>query len=269
MNGIPSDLRPSALDHGLGAFRALASLLPAGGIAAELFCSIIPNQRMDRVVAYLEELQRRLSTIEDAPTLAEAEHLSSAKAELFEAGVRSAARPMGAERMEHIARAVADGLSSDDLAAARHQRMLDLSDQVSADDLIVLCSHVTPFAKDRDWQEAHQAVLFTDDYLQGLIARRAGRNVIQEARVATEIQRQRLISLGLLTRATVMQARPNAYARNPAAPPLISAGQESVTITAAGVSLLRFLGLQKHEPVPEASHPKEWDALEDEEDRDA
>jgi hypothetical protein len=261
MNGIPSDLRPSALDHGLGAFRALASLMPAGGLAAELICSIIPNQRIDRVVAFLEELQRRLDAFDSAPTLAEAEALSVAKAELFEAGVRSAARPIGGERTAQIAKAVAEGLSSDDLKAARLQRILILSDELSADDVIVLCSHVTPFAKDRAWREEHRDFLVTFEHVQDMRARRESRNAIAELSTASEIQLQRLISLGVMAKTVTMQTRPSAYARYSHSPQLVGSRGDVLTITAVGMAVLRFLGLLDPERLPEASHSKEWDAM--------
>ena len=90
-NGSLPSIKANASDHLAAALKALAGVVPVvGGAIAELVGTIIPNQRMDRVVRFATALEARLSALECRSIQGELsnEHFS----DLLEDALQQAAR---------------------------------------------------------------------------------------------------------------------------------------------------------------------------------
>src|SRR5690349_5669722 len=106
-------LQPNPADRAATVLRVLGSLLPPGisGLFTELITSVIPNQREERLIRYLTAVGRRLRAAEEG--LEEVtSRLGSEGLALFEDGAQAAVRATTEERIERIARIVADGMSA-------------------------------------------------------------------------------------------------------------------------------------------------------------
>src|SRR5687767_1985930 len=98
---MKDELGVQRLDHLVSTVKAAAGFTPLGGLLSEVVGVVIPQQRMDRLVAFARELDARLENVKaDLVKLSLAnEHFS----DLLEESVRQAARSLSQERREYIA----------------------------------------------------------------------------------------------------------------------------------------------------------------------
>lgn len=130
---LENDFRDQLATIGKG----VVSLIPLlGGPLAEIVGQAIPNQRADRVAAYLRELQRRVDNLADE--LKAQLKQSAAKIDLIEEGGYQAARATSSERIEQIVAAVANGLKENDVDVLRRRRLLIMFGELDGDEVALL-----------------------------------------------------------------------------------------------------------------------------------
>ena len=89
-----AQLSPQVVDYVTSAVKAIVGAAPfAGSLLAEVAGTIIPNQRIDRIAAFAEALEERLSILEqdDVRSQLENPHFT----DLVEEGIRQASRSSG------------------------------------------------------------------------------------------------------------------------------------------------------------------------------
>ena len=125
-----------ALDDLAAGFRGALSLFPFGGVIAELITRGIPNQRIDRVAAYIAGLEERLTALE----LSQREEALSdpEKIDLIEEGAFQSARATTRDRIERIAELVANGLAAESAEVLRRKRLALLLRQIDDEELAIL-----------------------------------------------------------------------------------------------------------------------------------
>lgn len=138
---LPAALRATATDHIAKTLRGMLGTIPgAGSLVAELVDVIIPNQRSERFIRYVAGVARRLaaavSRLEDLERLVRAS--GPARRALFEDGARAAVRALSEERIETIARIVAEGMTADEADAERERAIVEVLDQLSDSDVSYL-----------------------------------------------------------------------------------------------------------------------------------
>lgn len=134
---VTDDLNPNESDQLTAITKGVTSLVPlVGGLLGEIISVAVPNQRTDRIVRYLRELEARISTLEES----QRKRIRSdpERIDLIEEGGYQAARATSQERIERIALAVFNGLRSDEADVIRRKRLLLLLGQVDEDELILL-----------------------------------------------------------------------------------------------------------------------------------
>ena len=96
---MTKDLEQKKIDYAVSAAKGIVGAIPAvGPIFAEIIGEIVPNQRVDRIVSVLAELDKRLTAVEKASFTSNKYALS-----LFEDGMYQAARSLSEERNKYIA----------------------------------------------------------------------------------------------------------------------------------------------------------------------
>lgn len=96
---MSKELTANRTDRMVSIAKGIVGVVPAvGPLLSEIVCEIVPNQRIDRIVAVLLELDKRL-------TEAEKQHFSSNcyAINLFEDGMLQAARSLSEKRNKYIA----------------------------------------------------------------------------------------------------------------------------------------------------------------------
>jgi hypothetical protein len=123
------------------ALRAGLGLVPVlGSILAEVITVTIPNQRIDRIAMYIEQLSKRLESLESQHTLSEKglASLPPVGLALLEDGARTSARALSSERIEQIALVVSRGLGEDEQNMQNERELVAIIDQMSDRDVSFL-----------------------------------------------------------------------------------------------------------------------------------
>lgn len=117
---------------------ALGALPWVGGFLGELLGTVIPNQRLDRLVDFATQLDRKLQAAEVS-----IESLSSrqdASAELLEEAMRQATAPSSQMRRAYLANLVATGVQEAGTSAMRTSHFLRLVAQLSDLEILMLAA---------------------------------------------------------------------------------------------------------------------------------
>ena len=126
----PNDLNSGSVDYSVALARGAAGLIPiVGPLLAEVIGVTIPNQRIDRVAKFSEELEGRLSEVEKC--LLESKLKDDDFTDLIEEGVRQAARSLSDDRRQYIANIIAHGLTSDDIDSSESKHLLRILSEIN------------------------------------------------------------------------------------------------------------------------------------------
>lgn len=125
LGGTWMDTSAALAKGGIGAIPIVGSIL------GEVVGLIIPNQRMDRIEAYLRHLSDRLASA-DAESL-RAKFDDPEVVDLFEEGAVQSVRALSEERRAYITQLVANGITGDEKARIEAKRLLNLLEQIDDD----------------------------------------------------------------------------------------------------------------------------------------
>lgn len=189
----PPEFEPGskALERITAAAKGVAGAVPiAGSLIAEFLGQVIPNQRLERIEAYLRALSDHLKGLGENRAKEIAGQTTSA--DLFEDGVHSAARALSPERLTYIAKLVADGMRAEESEKAQYKRLLRLLGAIDDDQIVILASYLHKHLHDDEFRERHKSVLEP-------IAAHIGSDTEElDRETAYQLARAQLISLGLL-----------------------------------------------------------------------
>ncbi|MFN3213731.1 MAG: hypothetical protein ACE37M_11540 [Henriciella sp.] len=138
----PKDDSQDGLDASIGdrlvaSLKGAASILPlAGGPLAELIGEIVPNQRLDRLTAYVRALANRVELLDEAQTKALLQDAETI--DLVERGAYSAVRATTEDRIAHIVALVNAGLTKGERDRVRRKRLLGVLDALDVDEFSIL-----------------------------------------------------------------------------------------------------------------------------------
>lgn len=182
-------------DYVATALRAVTSSVPiVGPLLSELAGVVVPNQRLERIAKFAEELDRRLRALEATYGITDRlgnEHF----ADLLEEGVRQAARSLSDDRRQYLAALIVNGLSAQDIEYSESRHLLRMLNELSDVEIIWLRSYW-----DGTWEfsEQHQNVLARPEASMA-----SPRNEQDHAARKTALQdsyKEHLCRLGLLER---------------------------------------------------------------------
>jgi hypothetical protein len=155
----PDSLRLSRSDYVASAAKSALGGVPfAGSLLAEIAGTVIPNQRIDRIVRFAADLQKRIACLEQdrARMCLTDENFT----DLVEEGLRQAARSTSDERRQHIASVLATSLTADDVSFIESRHLLRILGEINDIEVIWLRSYLDPaMGGDADFRTRHEAVL--------------------------------------------------------------------------------------------------------------
>jgi len=165
-----------------------------GSLIAEVVGNIIPNQRVDRIVQFVQQLEKRLGSLEQE--VLRNKLLQPEAVDLLEDAFSQAARATSQERIGHIANVVANGLSEEELKQTEAKRMLWLLGQLNDSEVIILRSELAHTYEevdaDADFRSKHAELLAPDVLYTGLPQEEFEKAALKQS------YQQRLHELGLL-----------------------------------------------------------------------
>lgn len=132
----------------------------AGPLLSELVNNLIPNQRIDRLIKYVKELEERLSIIENKKieiTLMDEEGI-----DLLEEGFIQASRAITDERRKYIANIIANSIDNDEIQYSESKYVLKLIQELNEQEIIWLRYFMVPTINgDEDFRNKHSHILNT------------------------------------------------------------------------------------------------------------
>jgi hypothetical protein len=140
--------------------KASTSLLDPyfGPYLAELVGMVIPNQKLDRLIKYVTELDKRVVRMEKA--VLREQDKNEAFTDLMEEGLRQAAQSLSDERREYIASLVANGIASTEIEYHESKHLLRLLGELNDIELILLRAYSnSEFGSDEEFREKHHNVI--------------------------------------------------------------------------------------------------------------
>jgi len=154
-----NQLSPQATDYVTAAAKAALGTVPCvGSLLAELAGTIIPKQRIDRIVKFVEVLESILSNLEQDSVRSKMtnEHFT----DLLEEAMRQAARSLSDERREYIANLIANSLSSEDIEYIESKHLLRILGEINDIEVIWLRFYLVPtIGGDEEFRIKHEGIL--------------------------------------------------------------------------------------------------------------
>jgi hypothetical protein len=146
-------------DYVAAAARAALGAVPfAGSLLSEIAGSIIPNQRIERIVSFARELESRLSEVDQR--VVRSQLTNENFTDLMEEALRQVARSVSQERRAHIASLIVNGLKPDDVSYVESKHLLRILGEVNDIEIIRLTSHLfETFGSGEEYWAKHRDVL--------------------------------------------------------------------------------------------------------------
>jgi hypothetical protein len=197
MRGSDVENKPPLLelqtnDYVTSAVKSLVGAVPfAGSLLTEIAGTIIPNQRMDRVIKFAAQLESKLAALEQ--DFVRSQLTNENFTDLMEEGLRQAARSLSDERREHIATLITKSLDPAGMSYADSRHFLRVLGEINDVEIIRLASHqYETFGAGEAYREKHEAILEPVTPTMG-----AGQDVVDKATLQNSYDAH-LQQLGLL-----------------------------------------------------------------------
>lgn len=153
-----NDLNDNKLDKAISMTEAILGEFPGGAIISEIIKNTIPNQRIDRIVAFLRKLEEKLNHLENITNLnigKQAEYIT-----LLENGMFHAYRASSDDRLEYIASIVKNGLTQEQCETSRYIYLLNLLSELNDEEVIWLRFYLVPtIGGDEEFRDKHKNTL--------------------------------------------------------------------------------------------------------------
>lgn len=152
-------LKNSSIDYIVNVVKGTIGIVPiAGPLLAEIAGTLIPNQRIDRLTKFAEELSYRLMSVEESKlrTYLTNENFTDA----VEESLRQAARSTSDERRSYIASLLANGIDNDKINFIEIKHLLRLLGEINDIEIIWLRSYMDPTLNaDKEFRKRHAEIL--------------------------------------------------------------------------------------------------------------
>lgn len=137
---------------------AVGTIPVAGPLLSELIGSVIPNQRIDRLTKYLNELDQRLSNIKSS--ILDELRQDEEFIDLVEEGFVQASRATSDERRKYIASIIENGIKDESIEFLDSKYLLKLLAELNDIEIIWLRFYLDPTLNgDVEFRNRHKTVL--------------------------------------------------------------------------------------------------------------
>lgn len=158
-----ADLKANARDFAVSALKASVGIIPTlGPVAQELLGTLIPKQRLDRVVLFITKLSKAVEEAHADVAEIKEKLLSPAYSSLFYKSCVQAADAVNEERVDHIKNLFTKCISSEELEIPKYETLLSLLGKLSDAELLWL-----KFYQLLTYDDVRKATAFQRDKLGG------------------------------------------------------------------------------------------------------
>lgn len=192
---MSEELQTNRTDGVVATAKAVFGMIPvAGSVISEVVGEVIPNQRMDRLVRFVEKLGEKVEHLDEAVFREHATHPDGVN--LIEDGCFLAARAKSDDRLDQIASIVANGLSAEEQKRLEADKMLWLLEKLNDVEVILFRGSLPQtreeYDMDAEFRSVHASVLSPKSPHRG-----AEQSEVEEAALF-DSYRKHLIELNLM-----------------------------------------------------------------------
>ena len=140
------NLQTNQQDVWATAIKVISNCVPFGSPVGELITSVIPNQKIDRVIKVTEKFNKQLidynSKQDDVRKRITILELKTAEfGDLFEEGANQASRALTDERLDYIASLLKNSLTDEDLEHIGKKKLLSILNELNDAEIVWLKSY--------------------------------------------------------------------------------------------------------------------------------
>jgi hypothetical protein len=152
-------LTPNTADYVASVARAALGAVPfAGSLLAEIAGTIVPNQRIERIVLFAQELEKRLSGLEQG--LVRSQLSNENFTDLIEESLRQAARSVSDERRAYIAALISNSISTQNISYIESKHLLRILGELNDIEIIRLGAHLyETHGSGEEYRRTHSEIL--------------------------------------------------------------------------------------------------------------
>lgn len=154
------ELKSNKADYAAVIAKGTVGAIPyLGGLAAEIIGTLIPNQRIDRIVRFLEKLDLRLGDLESERVRDKLRQ--SDVIDLMEDSFHQASRALSDERLVYLAALLTGGITDDSISYEESKRLLGILGEINDVEVVILASHDPGRHPQRDpkfWERNERAL---------------------------------------------------------------------------------------------------------------
>lgn len=180
------------IDYSIAIGKGILGAIPfVGPLIAEVIGSIIPNQRIDRIRDFLIILENKIE--ENEKENAKLKFQNEKFIDILEESMLQASKALSKERKEYIASIVSNGIGKDEVDHIQKKLLLNLLNELSDAEIIILQSYGLNGLEYREFYEKHKEILMPPH-----VSRRTGDQDGLENRTLFDAQKNHLARLNLI-----------------------------------------------------------------------
>lgn len=185
-------LNSQSSDYVTSAAKALLGTVPfVGSLLVEVAGTIIPNQRIDRIVKFAQILEEKLSKTNQ--NILRLQLTNENFTDLLEEGLRQSARSLSDDRRRYLASVIANSISSKDIEFIESKHLLRILGEINDIEVIWLRACLIPtYGGDEEFRERHKNILKSIGATLG-----ASQNILDKSTLQKSYE-EHLTQLGLL-----------------------------------------------------------------------
>ncbi|MBC7909980.1 MAG: hypothetical protein H7Y30_05740, partial [Pyrinomonadaceae bacterium] len=185
------EIKTSRSDIAATLIKGIVGAAPVvGPMVAEVVSTVIPNQKLDRLIIFVKVLEDKIKYIEE--DVLKEKIKSEEFTDLLEDGLNQAARALSEERKQYLASLLKNSLTKDELSHIEEKKLLSILSELNDIEIIVLkYESLYPEEQDDFW-EAHKEIFERPDVYVGAPQENIDRDALYNS------YRENLIRLGLL-----------------------------------------------------------------------
>lgn len=139
-----SELNTNTLDRLVSVAKGITGVCPViGSLASEAIGSLIPNQRLDRVVNFVLRLEEYIKKVDSRLNKMEINLRIPEGLDIFEEGMIQASRAVSKERQEQLAIIVARSLTTDKMKYSESKKILNIFRELTDPEILWLLYYST------------------------------------------------------------------------------------------------------------------------------
>ena len=154
------DLENNKSDKTVIGLKTILEVVPFGSLFSEIITNVIPNQRMERVVLFVEILNEKLKYLEK--DVVEQKTKTEEFTDLLQDGIQQASRALTEDRLEYIALLLKNSLTDEELEHLEKKKLLSLLNQLNDTEIIWLKKYSMD-KWDESFFEKHQHIFEPPD----------------------------------------------------------------------------------------------------------